>query len=327
MKRRRARRRPYGLRVTPRHLLAALLVALIVTSAGAAPASGWPAPNGFATLPRAGRALGCAPSQPDSPGLAAAVEAELASRPGTYGVAVRNLDTGETYLRRADERFPAASLYKLAVLYETWRQVRLGWLNTTTKLVITPDDAVEPEPDSGLAPGATLTVAEALEAMITISSNSAAHALLRLLDRDAVNRSTWALGLRDTVLPTATTHTGMIDVDGIEVAVTSPRDVLCYLTLVADGQLLGAPTSTEIRKLLFEQRINDRLPSLLPPDVHVAHKTGDLTRVRNDAGIVYTPRGAWVVVVLSREVDEVEATAAIAKLSRRVYDYFTAVGS
>jgi beta-lactamase class A len=147
-----------------------------------------------------------------------------------------------------------------------------------------------------------------------------------LLGRGSINRSVEALGLWDTVLPAPGTRTGIFDVDGVEVAVTSPRDELCLLTLMAKGQLLGPGVSAEMRQLLLRQRINDRLPALLPPDARVAHKTGELPGVRNDVGIVYARPGTYVVVVLARGVEEGYATAAIARLSRRLYDHFMGVG-
>jgi len=265
----------------------------------------------------------CVPPPPYSRGLAAVVEAEVGPRAGSYGVAVLNLGTGEAYLRNADQRFPAASVYKLAVLYETWRQLQSGALSLATKLTILPEDAVEPEPEGGPALGATLSVGEALDAMVTVSSNAAARTLLRTVGRYSVNRSMEALGLRDTMVPAPGTSTQVTDDEGAEVATTSARDALCYLSLLAGDQLVGRQASGEMRDLLLRQRIGDRLPALLPPDVRVAHKTGELPGVRNDVGIVYAPRGSWAVAVLSRGGDEADATEAIARLSRRLYDYFT----
>jgi len=264
----------------------------------------------------------CVPPPPYSTGLAAAVEAEVGARAGSYAVAVVNLETGEAYLRNADQRFPAASVYKLAVLYETWRQLQAGTLSAAAELTISPEDAVEPEPDDGPVLGATLSITEALDAMVTVSSNAAAHALLRTVGRDSVNRSMLALGLRDTMVPAPGTSTGMTDGEGEEVAVTSARDAACYLSLLARDQLVGRQASAAMRELLLRQRSSDRLPALLPPTVRVAHKTGELQGVRNDVGIVYAPGGSWAVAALSRTPDDTEATATIGRLSRRLYDYF-----
>lgn len=323
---RRARRHVRPRRTFPtKAALVAAFVALLIVGAGSAPASSSlqvssDAPSGPRD-PYASFACGVA-LQP-SRGLGEVVEAQVAGKQGTYGVAALDLDTGRAYLRHSDERFPSASVYKLAVLYETWRQVELGRIDSATRITILPEDATATEPPGSPAPGATLTIEEAVEAMITISSNSAARALLRVLGRDSVNAGARWLGLRDTVIPTAATRTGVVDGDGDEVAATSPRDVLCLLTLVANGQLLGREPSAEIRQVLFRQRVNDRLPALLPPGTRVAHKTGELTNVRNDVGIVYAPGGTYVLAVLTKDVNEDEAALTIAQLSRRVHDHLT----
>jgi beta-lactamase class A len=117
--------------------------------------------------------------------------------------------------------------------------------------------------------------------------------------------------------------TGVFDGEGDEVASTSPRDLLTFFRLLGNGYLLSPEASKEMREVLLRQKVNDRLPSLLPEGTRVAHKTGELVAVRNDAGIVYAPSGAYVIAVLGSGVDEGEATAAIARLSRKVYDLFS----
>ena len=43
---------------------------------------------------------------------------------------------------------------------------------------------------------------------------------------------------------------------------------------------------------------NQRIPRFLDDDVWVAHKTGSLTGVVNDIGIVFAPEGAFILSVL-----------------------------
>jgi beta-lactamase class A len=284
------------------------------TSRVASVAAGAQAPTPTATS--------CVPTAPNSARLAAAVDAELRTRPGTYGVGVVNLDSGEGYLLNPDRRFPAGSVYKLAVLYETWQRVQSGGLSLDTILTIDKSDTVEPEPAGGPALGSTITVRDALESMVTISSNSAAHALLRTLGRDSINRSMRGIGLRDTIIPTPETLTGVVDEESNDVATTSPRDALCCMSRLGHDQLVSPEASAGMRGTLLRQKLNDRLPAFLPDEARVAHKTGEISGVRNDVGIVYSPHGAWAIAILSRDVDEGDATAVIARISRRLYDVF-----
>ena len=88
------------------------------------------------------------------------------------------------------------------------------------------------------------------------------------------------------------------------------------------------PSST---RLLRGQQVDDRLPQGLPPGTPLAHKTGDRLHWAHDAGVMTTPRGDVVIVVLSGPWDapccdadhpgpaEAQAFGAIAELGRQVY--------
>jgi len=71
------------------------------------------------------------------------------------------------------------------------------------------------------------------------------------------------------------------------------------------------------------QQVRDRLPLLLPPGVDMAHKTGSLTRVSNDAGVLYTPSGPCIVSVFTRDLaDDLKGRLAIAQAGRAIYDTY-----
>jgi beta-lactamase class A len=240
----------------------------------------------------------------------AAVETYLDARAGTYGLAILDLDTGRTVLVNPDRAFPAASLYKLLVMYTVFRQIESGSLSLADTLTIEDRDAVEDEPKAGLRRGELVTVAEALEAMITHSSNYAAYALVRLTGGWAATaRAAGELGL------SGTSRTGGH-------FVTTPADLLAFLTSLAEGRLVSPAASEAMLAVLRRQTNNDRLPALLPEAAVVAHKTGELPGVRNDAGIVDGPGGRFVICVLDEQAVEDAATLTIARLARQAYDRY-----
>jgi Beta-lactamase enzyme family len=57
--------------------------------------------------------------------------------------------------------------------------------------------------------------------------------------------------------------------------------------------------------------------------VRLAHKWGDLPEARHDAGIIYTPRGSYVAVVLTQGAHADEAARAIADVGRASYAAIT----
>jgi beta-lactamase class A len=79
-------------------------------------------------------------------------------------------------------------------------------------------------------------------------------------------------------------------------------------------------------KILLDQKFNEIIPAQLPKEVKVAHKTGSVSSVRHDCGIIMLPDGSqYVLVLLSKNLkDEEQGIKAMADVSRIVYDYVIA---
>jgi beta-lactamase class A len=230
------------------------------------------------------------------------------------GIFVKHLETGEEASLSGDARFRSASLYKLFVLYSAFQRVESGEM-TLDEMVTLSQAAVERDPYAEWPAGTRTTINCALEAMITVSNNAAASMLVeRVGGRARINADIRALGLTQSDL------TGGY-------AQTSPRDIALLLEAIARKRA-GSPAASEsMLDLLLAQRRDDRLPLPLPPYVRVAHKTGELPKLRNDAGIVYAPSGPYIVVGLSGDApNDVVARAALVDLSREVYSYFEPEG-
>ena len=251
---------------------------------------------------------GAAVSSLTADDLQAALEDWVSQRPGSYGIVVVDLARGDRYSVNPHLSFPTASLYKLFVLAETYRQIELGTLRLTDPLTVPEVDEANGEPTNGVTAGEEITVGQAIKAIARVSSNRAAWGLLRLLGPTTVARFPARLGLSDTRL-----------LFGRE-EVTSAHDIAVYFERLADGDIVSPLASQEILELLAESRIDDRLPAKLPPGTIVAHKTGNLDGVVHDAGLIYTENGAIVVALLSQEVGYEQAVADFSSLSRMIYD-------
>lgn len=242
-------------------------------------------------------------------GLFTQLGSYVAGLDGTYGIAVENLDDGRSVLLNADRPFPAGSLYKLLVMYRVFQAIERGDLSPEDTLTILGADTVEEAPGGGFPPGTSMTVSEALEAMITYSNNAAAYALAR------------EVGGWNRVI-TAADELGMSSTGFDEQFWSTPADMLRFFELLAGGSLVSPQASDAMLDLLLRQTINDRIPALLPPEALVAHKTGDLPGVRNDGGIVQGPGGRYILVLMSQGVDPREAIEVEAEMSRRIYERY-----
>ena len=247
----------------------------------------------------------------------AALEAQLREALGdevdSYGVVVRNLADGGGALINPDKAFYAASLFKVAVMYEVFHQRSLGLLSFDEELLVTPYYAGF---DLGTLPVEvcqTLSIGEALGYMMSISDNASAVLLQDRVGSANVNRSLEALGLTTTrLLP-----------DDLP---TTAADMALLMEVIALGKAVDAEASQEMVNLLVSEEIDNGLRAGVPEGTLVAHKTGNWSNATHDVGIVYPPTGrtgapgaTYVIAVLSEKPYETELTA---KLSQVVYEYY-----
>jgi beta-lactamase class A len=100
---------------------------------------------------------------------------------------------------------------------------------------------------------------------------------------------------------------------------TTARALLVLFEKLGRGAAVGKKPDAEMIAVLKRQRFNTGIPAGLPPKIAVAHKTGNITRIHHDAGIVYAKR-PYVLVVLVRGIQkQKESAALIAKISTAVY--------
>src|SRR5277367_3533123 len=125
--------------------------------------------------------------------------AELAlSFPGTIGVYARNIETGDEVSYRSDDKFPMASVYKIAIMVQVFREVDAGRLNLTDRIDLTEADR---RLGSGLfmymTPGLRPTLHDLLTMMIVVSDNTATDKLLGIVGAQNVNAMLAALAIKD----------------------------------------------------------------------------------------------------------------------------------
>ncbi|MBN1305184.1 MAG: serine hydrolase, partial [Anaerolineales bacterium] len=78
--------------------------------------------------------------------------------------------------------------------------------------------------------------------------------------------------------------------------VSTPRDMTKLLQLIYEGKTPDRKWSDFGLDILLHQQLNDRIPRFLPQGTMVAHKTGTIGPVRNDAGIIYVNDHSHVIL-------------------------------
>ncbi len=294
-------------------------------------------------------AAALASARPDAfpPQLAAKIKAFH----GEMGLYAKNLDTGELVAVNADQRFPTASLIKVAVMAEVYRQMAAGKFGKDTPVTLHDSDKAGDEtvPLNMLHDGTVLAVSDLLKFMIAYSDNTATNLLVGLVGTSNVDALLDSLGLTKTRLYRPTFRDGHADVLPEEekeygLGSTTPREAATLMELIAQGKVVSRSACDEMIALLATQQDRAMIPRSLPfetDEILVANKTGwDEEKnpdakgfkgdVRNDAAYVKGPKARFVIAICARRIKDKRASADNdtfrlgAELSRMVYDRFQA---
>lgn len=246
------------------------------------------------------------------PSLQTLVANSLSKKDGQYAIVYKNLTTGQGIMLNENTIFASASLYKLwvmAITFEQLTQEKLRENQVITGNVEKINDLMEIATESAVLKNGSLsmTVGEALEKMITISDNYAALTLVNTLGQK-------------TIVDFLKKHE-FFNSAYVSPPKTTALDIAKFYEKLYKNQLGDAKATRQMIDLLLRQQINDRLPRLLPKDIAVAHKTGELDGFKHDAGIIYSPNADYILVVLSNTKNPSTAVDTQAKLSLTIYDY------
>src|SRR5437773_3291287 len=255
--------------------------------------------------------------------------AETADRiDGVMGVAILDLTDGRILLHNADRVFPTASSIKIAILLELYRQDQEAHSGAKEKsqlddnYTFDPKDLVE---DSrimaGLTPGVTrVTNRDLAQFMVAVSDNAAANVLIDRVGRDNVNAMLRSLGLSKTVL-----RRKMMDIAAArrgDENVATPQEMVRLLEAIFKEKAVDKESTAGLIKQLSTKK-DSYIPRLLPDDVQIANKPGELEGVRNDSGIVFAAhRPFGISVMTAYDRDEKAAERAISDVALEAYQYF-----
>jgi beta-lactamase class A len=290
-----------------------------------------------------------APPPESAATLTKQIEEKMKAFHGEIGLFAKDLDTGAMVSVNADQRFPTASLIKVAVMAEVFRQIDAGKLQHGTTVTLKESDKAGDEtvPINMLHPGVVLTVDDLLRFMIAYSDNTATNLLVGLVGTANVDALLDSYALTRTRLYRPTFRDGHADVLPNEekeygLGSTTPHEMAKFLQLIAQGKVVSPAAGDAMIALLATQQDRAMIPRSLPfatEEIVVANKTGwDEEKnpdakgfkgdVRNDAAYVKTPKMRYVIAICARRIQDKssgvdnETLRLGAELSRMVYDVF-----
>lgn len=239
-----------------------------------------------------------------------------------YGIVIKDLSTGWEIAINEDKLFPSASLVKLPIMASLFSLSEEKGLDLKQRLTLKNRCRVL---GSGrlkdYALGSEFNIEDLIEIMVEESDNTAANMLIDYLGFDALNNNFKKLGLNNTNIARR-----MMDFknrkNGVE-NFTSASDLAYLLEEIYNKRLINKSFSRKCLEILERQKIRDRIPARLPASALVANKTGLERGVCHDAGIVFTPKGDFIVCVLTRYNYKISKPAKrfISRIALAVYNY------
>ena len=271
---------------------------------------------------------------------------DLGTQAGMSAVAVALYDyAGDLHFSyQAGRTFHAASTIKLTILLTLVRAAETGRLRLTDRLHVrnrfrSQGDGQpfflhadrDGDPDLYKHVGRTASLAALAETMIVRSSNLATNLLTEHLGVPFITETLAAAGL-ESLRCTRGVEDEAAFAKGLNNQVTA-AGLLELFRRVHEVRIVDGAGRDRIFDILFQQRFNAMIPAGLPDaaKAKVAHKTGEISTVSHDAGMVFLPgRAPYVLVILTEYPGPGTATArnkAVAAISAAVFEYLQAVNS
>ena len=233
----------------------------------------------------------------------------------TVGCALVDANSGEVFASyRMDTVYKSASLIKTPIMLCVLEEVEKGLYTLDTKITMQSAQCVGDEAPV-IENGMDVPLSVLLEYMITYSNNSATNALIDLLGMEKINAYSRRIGLVNTVL-----RRHMLDFEAARQGNenhTSTDDMLRLYTMLYKGEGL-TPFICETALPILLRQHDKELLLFANPEQKAAHKTGGLSDIAHDAGILYGENRTLLFAVLATAPDERQCVALIQELSPQV---------
>jgi beta-lactamase class A len=262
------------------------------------------------------------------------IQAELAQHKGMFALAFTDLQTKEQIVWNGSETFHAASTMKTPVMIEVFKQVAAGKFSLSDSVLVKNEfksivDSSLYKLDAGddsqqelyKLVGSKLPLSELVYQMIILSSNLATNIIMEMVDGKKVTQTMRDMGAKDIMVLRGVEDSKAF-AKGLNNSTTA-YDLMLIFQQMAEGKIINQKACDDMIRILLDQKHNTMIPALLPKEVKVAHKTGSITGVHHDSGIVFLPDGRkYVLVILSKNLENADtATVSMAKVSEMIYQY------
>src|SRR3989338_7174768 len=209
------------------------------------------------------------------------------------GVALIDLKAGYQFTFNGSQEFPAASVAKVPVMTAAFHLANTGQLDLERKVWFSESDKLG---GSGVLQwmrgGRTYSLRSLIRMMIVLSDNTATKLVVDTLGTPEIAGYLKKAGLTQTqvVDPTMLREPPALCTNR-----TTPLDMAHLLVQVYSCEGFSTDAKREMLSHLKNQRYRWGIWRGVAPGTVVADKTGNLEDILNDAGIVYTKSGNYIL--------------------------------
>ncbi len=287
------------------------------------------------------KATSASPADPASPQERALrhqiEEIEKESGAKAIAVALHDSETGFELRYHADRWFHAASTIKVPILLGVFAAIDRGELLPHSRVHVRKrflsvveniPFRVESGRDSNSAVhnaiGKMMRVDELAYHMITTSSNLATNLLLGVIGPESVTETLKQLHVEEGIDLKRGVEDELAFEKRINNMVTA-NGLLRILVMLSEGKAFSPALSRRMMDILHGQEFNQGIPARLPKAARVAHKTGEISTVAHDAGVVYLPKRKPYSLVILTEWDPSASgrSRTIAAISHTIFEQLT----
>ncbi|BET15896.1 serine hydrolase [Fusobacterium vincentii] len=247
------------------------------------------------------------------------IEKIISQVEGNVCINFYDLNKNNGFSVNGDKKVLSASMIKLLILAELMKKIFENKFSLSDTVMMANfmkigGDGVLKE----LNTGHHFTLKELATLMIIVSDNQATNILIDFLGMENINQLGKELDLKETFLGRK-----MMDAEARKKGYdnyTCADDISLLLKLIYQEKLINKEASQLMLDILLRQQQGERLQRYLPSDIKIAHKCGDLDNLENDGGIIWLGDRAYILVVLTNGMPNLQCKLTIGKISKFVYD-------
>ena len=231
-------------------------------------------------------------------------------------VSIVPLDNNDTpYYKNENRKYVSASMIKLLILAEFIEQIDNKEITLETKYILKEEDIVD---GSGIIKNMTIGTEFEYDTlalyMIMYSDNTATNVLIDILGMDRINEKSKKLGLKDAQL-----NRKMMHWNGTENYINS-KDIEIILKGFINNSIGSEKMCQKCIDYLLKTIDNDAIAKGLPSGTKFAHKTGELTKIRHDGGIVFS-KLKYIIIILTKDFEDInDANELMSNISYIAYN-------